>query len=478
MGSRHGSDPMSDAIAIVGGGLAGLAAALRLAESGRRVEVLETRPRLGGRATSFEDPRSGRILDNCQHVVLGCCTNLLDFYERTGVLDEIEWHRTFFWANPPHEPDRLSMAPLPAPLHLAASFLRQRRITVAEKFRLASAIAAILRMGRSRRVREGDRVFLDVLSELGQTQREIEQFWSPIIASACNLDVDEVASSHAMQVIQEGFLAHPFAAAMGLARHSLLSLYEPARRCIEAAGGTIRTGVSAKSLAFDGRRVTAVVTDEGAVPASAVVSAVPPDRLAKLCSATLRSADPRLARLEEIGFSPILGVHLFFDEPFTDLPHLVLPGRGTQWLFMKGRDESGRHHAHAVISAAAAWMPLSEAEIAAKVMEDVRWAFPRRRIPDPVEVRSVKEKRATFAAVPGIDRLRPMARAGVLGGAENLFLAGDWCATGWPATMEGAVRSGYAAAAAILGEEAASAQVGVVDDLPTARLAALAGLSR
>ena len=111
-------------------------------------------------------------------------------------------------------------------------------------------------------------------------------------------------------------------------------------------------------------------------------------------------------------------------------------------------------------------------------MEDVRWAFPRRRTPDPVEVRSVKEKRATFAAVPGIDRLRPTARAGVLGGAENLFLAGDWCATGWPATMEGAVRSGYAAAAAILGEEAASAQVGVVDDLPTARLAALAGLSR
>ena len=107
MGSRHGSDPMSDAIVIVGGGLAGLAAALRLAESGRRVEVIETRPRLGGRATSFEDPRSGRILDNCQHVVLGCCTNLLDFYERTGVLDEIEWHRTFFWANPPHEPDRL-----------------------------------------------------------------------------------------------------------------------------------------------------------------------------------------------------------------------------------------------------------------------------------------------------------------------------------------------------------------------------------
>ena len=469
---------MSEAIVVVGGGLAGLAAALRLAEAGRRVEVLETRPRLGGRATSFEDPRSGRILDNCQHVVLGCCTNLLDFYERIGVLDEIEWHRTFFWANPPHEPDRLSMAPLPAPLHLSPSFLRQRRISLVEKARLASAIAAILRMGRSRRLREGDRTFLDVLSELGQTQRELEQFWSPIIASACNLEVDEVAASHALQVIQEGFLAHPFAAAMGLAKRSLLSLYDPAQERIEAAGGSIRTGVSAKSLAFDGRRITGVVTDEGFVAASKVVGAVPPDRLAKLCSQTLREADRRLASLDAIGFSPILGVHLFFEEAFTDLPHLVLPGRGTQWVFMKGRDETGRHHVHAVISAAQSWMALSEAEIAARVMEDLRWAFPRRRIADPVEVRSVKEKRATFAAVPGIDRLRPSARAGVLGGVDNLFLAGDWCATGWPATMEGAVRSGYAAAAAVLGDDAASAKVAVVDDLPTARIAALAGLSR
>ena len=458
---------------VVGGGLAGLAAGLRLAESGRIVEVIETRPRLGGRATSFEDPRSGRVLDNCQHVVLGCCTNLLDFYERVGVLDEIEWHREFFWANPPHSPDRLAMAGLPAPLHLAAGFLRQRRLGLAEKLRIAQALRIMMARGRRWRVREGDRTFLDVLSELGQTAREVEQFWSPVIVSACNLEVDEVAASHALQVIQEGFLAHRFAAAMGLARGSLLSLYDPARRRIEEAGGTIRTGVSAKALAFDGRRVTGVVTDEGVVEAAAVVSAVPPDRLAKLCSSTLRAADRRLARLEQIEFSPILGVHLFFDSEFTELPHLVLPGRPTQWLFMKGVDATGRFHVHAVISAAQGWMALDEAAIAARVLEDLRWAFPSVRVPDPVEVRSVKEKRATFAAVPGFDRLRPTARAGAAGGIDNLFLAGDWCATGWPATMEGAVRSGYAAAGAILGQEGL-----VADDLPTARLARWAGLSR
>lgn len=465
---------MSGRVVILGGGLAGLAAALRLAEVGRSVEVLETRPRLGGRATSFEDPRSGRILDNCQHVVLGCCTNLLDFYERLGVLEEIEWHREFHWANPPHEPDRLAIAALPAPLHLGPSFLRQRRLSWREKQRLARAIWRILRMGRAARLAAQDRTFAALLRELGQTDRELEQFWSPVIVSACNLEPHEVGASFALQVIQEGFLAHRFAASMGLARGSLLSLYEPVGEFLAAKGGVIRTGVSVKGLQFDGRRVRGVVTDEGVIDAAAVISALPPDRLHKLCSEALRAADPRLGRLEEIGMSPILGVHLFFEEAFTDLPHLVLPGRATQWVFMKGRDESGRFHVHAVISAAESWMPLDEPTIARRVMEDLRWAFPRTRVPDPVEARSVKEKRATFAARPGVDRLRPSARAGVLGGVENLYLAGDWCDTGWPATMEGAVRSGYAAAAALAGDDS----LGPVADLPTARLSAWLGLGR
>lgn len=465
---------MTAATVVVGGGIAGLAAAIRLADAGRPTVVLETRPRLGGRATSFEDPRSGRLLDNCQHVVLGCCTNLLDFYERLGVLDEIEWHRRFFWANPPHRPDRLAIGGLPAPLHLAIDFLRQRRLAWPERRRIAGALRRMLAMGRSARLGETDRPFAALLAELGQGPREVEQFWSPIVVSACNLDVGEVASSVALQVVQEGFLAHPFAAAMGLAKGSLLSLYDPAERILREAGGEIRTGVSVKALAHDGDRIRRVVTDEGAVDCVAVVAAVPPDRLARICGGSLREADSRLARLEEIGFSPILGVHLFFERPFTELPHLVLPGRPTQWIFVKGVDETGRFHVHAVISAAFDWMSLDEATIASRVLEDLRWALPTAKIDDPVEVRSVKEKRATFAARPGIDRLRPSARPPATGGIRNLHLAGDWCRTGWPATMEGAVRSGYAAASAVLGLPGDD----LVEDLPTARLPALLGLSR
>jgi zeta-carotene desaturase len=218
-----------------------------------------------------------------------------------------------------------------------------------------------------------------------------------------------------------------------------------------------------------------VVTDEGVVEADAVVAAVPADRLAKLVSSTLVRADGRLAHLEEVGSSPILGVHLRFPRKVMDLPHAVLPGRGTQWLFDKGCEPDGSQHVHAVISGAHEWMELDEMAIAARVLADLRWAFPAARGVEPTAVRSVKEKRATFAPVPGFDRIRPGAAASGLdrdGGVANLFLAGDWSRTGWPATMEGAVRSGYAAAGAIVGERM------LVPDLAPAPLARILGVAR
>jgi zeta-carotene desaturase len=257
---------------------------------------------------------------------------------------------------------------------------------------------------------------------------------------------------------------------MGLSTVPLLELYDPAEALLAGVGGQLRLGVSAQSIAFDGHRVTGVVTDEGFVEGAAVVSTVPFDRLSRLCSDTLKSADRRLQRLDGIGVSPIVGVHLRYPSRVLETPHLVLPGRATQWLFDKGVDPQGRQHVHAVISGAEAWMDLPEAEIGRRVHEDVLWACPRAAGLAPEEVRSVKERRATFAAVPGFAGMRPGPRPSPHGGVDNLFLAGDWCDTGWPATMEGAVRSGYAAAAAVTG------QGGVEPDLPIAPLARLAGL--
>ena len=461
-------------VAVVGGGLAGIAASLRLAEAGVRVTLIESKRKLGGRATSFVDPRSGRTLDNCQHVVMGCCTNLLDLYDRLGVLDSIDWQHSTWWANPPGPPVELRPARLPAPLHLALSFRRFRVLDREERRAVNRAMLRFLRMGLAGREARRGRSFAEFLAaEAPQPPRAIERFWQPIVTSACNLPVERVDARAAIQVFQEGFLGASFASAIGLPRVPLVELYDPAEETLARAGGALRLGVSAKALAFDRDRLSGVVTDEGLIPASAVVSAVPWDRLSKLCSESLKASDRRLQRLDELQPSPILGVHLFFDRAVMSTPSLVLPGRAVHWLFDKGADASGRHHVHAVISAADEWMDLDETEIGRRVMEHVRWALNGAVVPEPVEIRSVKEKRATFAVDPASDALRPGASPDLVGtgeGCRNLFLAGDWCRTGWPATMEGAVRSGYAAARAITGSG------GPVPDLPIARLARWLGL--
>jgi len=465
---------------VIGGGIAGLACALRLAESGVQVTVLETRRKLGGRATSFTDPRTGEVLDNCQHVLMGCCTNLLDFYERLSVTDAIEWHPRVYWANPPHAPDVMKPGLLPAPAHFTESFASMRMLSLSAKRAVARAMWRMLRMGASGRAQWEGRTFNEFLLETKQPADVVTRFWSPVVVSACNLDVDEVSAAAAMQVFQEGFLANRQAPLMGLSKVPLVRLYDPAEGAIIAAGGEVRMGVSALSIAFDGVRVTGVVTDEGVFSADVIISTVPADRLAKLLSATAIARDRRLQHLDEVGSSPILGVHLRFPCRVMDLPHLVLPGRATQWLFAKDVDGApvdadGSQHIHAVISGARDWMELTEQEIAQRVLADIRWALPAAQGVEPLSVRSVKEKRATFAIVPGFERIRPRAAVDGFdphGGIRNLFLAGDWTRTGWPATMEGAVRSGYLAAGAVLGTRL------LVADLAPARLARMLGVAR
>ena len=459
---------MKRRVVIIGGGIAGMAAALRVAEAGDLPIVIETRKRLGGRATSFRDPRNDQLLDNCQHVMMGCCTNLMDFYERLGVGDSFEWYTETYWANPPHEPDVMRPGLLPAPAHFTGSFLRMRFLDLKMKRQIARAMHRMIRIGLTGRGAYVDKTFLEFLQETGQSEEVIDLFWRVVVVSACNLDVDQVGASFAMQVFQEGFLGHPFASAAGLSRIPLEHLYDPFESVLEKVGGSLHLGTSAMGIAFDGARVTGVVTSDGVIDGSAVISSVPFDRLARLCSTAMVDADSRLRKLDSIEVSPILGVHLFFDARIMTLPHLVLPGRSTHWLFNKGVDADGRQHVHAVISGADSWMSLSESEIVERVLEDIHWALPASQGLEPSACRSVKEKRATFRAVPGLDRIRPAAESGL--GIPNLAIAGDWADTGWPATMEGAVRSGYRAAAAVSDSD------GLVPDLPLSFGARMLGL--
>ena len=467
-------DALRKRVVIIGGGLAGMAAAVRLAEAECKPILIETRKRLGGRATSFVDPRSGEMLDNCQHVLLGCCTNLIDFYDRIGVIDSIQWQKTLYWTRDHGQVDRLEPGLLPAPLHLSGALWRMGLFTGPQKRHIGRAAWRMVRLGSKGRVAWAGRTFAEFLDECRQPPGVIRTFWNPVITSACNLDPERVGAAYGLHVFQEGFLANRWSATLGLPRGALVELYDPAARAIEAAGGEIHLGTAAKAIAYDGRRVSGVVTGGGLLSAPAVISAVPFDRLDKLVSGSMRKADARLQSLDRFEVSPILGVHLYFDQEIMDLPNLILVDCDVQWLFNKGTDDRGRQHIHAVISAADEWMPLTEHQIIERVTRDVHRALPRAVGLPPTRGRAVKEKRATFAATPGIEHLRPTAAPGYAGigggGIENLYLAGDWCDTGWPATMEGAVRSGYAAAAAVMGEG------GVVEDVPAGRLARWLGL--
>ncbi len=436
-------------VAVLGGGLAGIAAAVQLADAGLAVTLIETRKRLGGRATSFVDPTTGQILDNCQHVLLGCCTNLLNLYQRLGVAQHIRWYRKLNFVDDLGRIDTLEADDLPAPLHLTTSLMSFKSITVVEKVAIARAMFVLMRLGRRGRGQWHDRSFAHWLKTVRQPSGAVSKFWAPIIISACNELPERLAADYAMQVFQDGFLSHEDAYVMGVPAVPLVELYATAEAVIEKAGGTICLSTVAGSLQFAGGRVTAVTIDaDRRFTADAFISALPFDRLAKICSPQMRGADPRLEHLDAFNVSPIIGIHLWLDRPVMDLPHLILTKSPLQWIFNKGlvTCPSTGQHLHAVISAAHDLVNQPSDGIVAMALDELRKVLPTATDACLLHSRVVKEKRATFSARPGIATHRPLAT----GPIENLYLAGDWACTGWPATMEGAVRSGYLAAAGVL----------------------------
>lgn len=432
---------------ILGGGLAGIATALRLAQAGQAVTLVETRMRLGGRATSFDDPATDDLLDNCQHVLLRCCTNLIDLYERLGMAHQIDWHKRFYFCNNQGHIDEMQADDLPAPTHLTASMMSFAGMTWAEKFAISRGMIAVMKAGVTGRKKWHNRSFADWLTEHKQPAGAIQKFWACVTISALNEQPQNMAADYALQVFQEAFCANSTAYHMGLPRVPLVKLYDTAQHAIEQAGGHVLLRTSAEKLLFDDGRITGVKLCDGSyLTANHYVSTVPFDRLAKLCDAPLTKADARLQQLGQIGVSPIVGIHIWFSHVVMDLPHMALTESPLHWIFNKGTDGAGWQHLHGVISAADDLVALSSEQIMQLVVTEMRNVLPKVGTLEPVHYRVVKEKRATFRLAPGIDAIRPEPT----GEVKNLILAGDWTNSGWPATMEGAVRSGYRAAGAIL----------------------------
>jgi squalene-associated FAD-dependent desaturase len=429
----------SPRVLVVGGGLAGLAAAAALVDSGARVTVLEARRQAGGRAASFEDPVTGGLVDACQHVAMGCCTNFLDLCRRAGLSDALRRDRTLWFIDP--DDNRAACTPsriLPAPLHLAPLLLGMRHFSLREKIMLGRGMLGLARArAATDAVRPTARAWLQ---GAGQPDRVIRLFWQPVIESALGESIDLVDIAAARKVCVDGFLAHREASDLFVPTEPLSVLF--GRRLTEwllARGVSIETGRGVTAIERDeGGRVIAATVDERRVPCDALILAVPWRAAAKLVPDVVPSADERLAG------SPITAVHLWFDRACIDLPHAVLVGRVSQWIFKPTDGPPG--YCQVVISASRGLFEGDRDQLRETVVAEVRSAFPMAREATLVASKIVTDPTAVLSVRPGVDAVRPAARTTV----PNLFLAGDWTATGWPSTMEGAVRSGRLAAAACM----------------------------
>jgi len=450
-------------VVVIGGGLAGMAAAVALESAGKRVTLVEARKSLGGRAGSFEEPQSGEEIDNCQHVLLGCCTNLLDFYKRVRVEKEIHFERTVRFRDEEGRPhDLRAVKGVPAPLHLFPAFVKFGALPVRERIAVMMAMTAMMRMGRSgARALEG-LAFGHWLDEHGQSESLVKRFYDPIIISALNEETRKCSAAYAIQVFQESLLGNREGYVVGVPAGTLAALYE--RLPID----DLRLGTRVAEMVGEGDRIVGVkVTSGQIVPADSVVLATNHHAARKLAPMEWVARDARFDHLEKLESVPILGAHLTFDRPVMRDPHAALISGPLQWLFRK--DAKGRI-VHGVISAARGWADRSKEQMLREFEAQIRSLFPEARDARLERGVIVIEKRATFAPTPGVDELRP-GQGPVSGGLANLFLAGDYTLTGWPATMEGAVRSGYLAAEAVIGRGGI-----LVGDLKTEWPARIAGL--
>jgi squalene-associated FAD-dependent desaturase len=418
---------------IIGGGLAGLSAAAALGGAGWQVDLFETRAFLGGRATSWPVAGEGsETIDNCQHVLLRCCNNLLDFYSRLGVERMIRFYPEYFFLEPGGRKSTLKRGMLPPPMHFAGSFARLKFLSISDKSAIGRAMLAV---PKQRHRSDLDQITMaDWLREQRQTPGAMERYWRQVLVSAINEELDRMAASHGLQVFWLGMLASARAYELGIPDVPLRELYSEA--ALRKLGNvTLHGRTPATVLQTSEGRVSGLLAGDAVRQADHYISAVPSERMGALAPFLQFDAAP-------FEHSPITGIHLWFDRPVTSLPHATLLDRTVHWMFNKSE---GRY-VQLVVSASRSLTPLSRPEIIELAVRELGEFFPAVHDAKLERAQVVKEVRATFSAKPNLEALRPLAQTAL----PNFSLAGDWTRSGWPATMEGAVRSGYLAAEAAM----------------------------
>jgi hydroxysqualene dehydroxylase len=440
-------------VVIVGAGFAGLSAAVRLTKEGARVLVLEARSRLGGRATAFADRETGELVDNGQHVLLGCYTETFAFLREIGADQNVSLQPSLAatMIDRAGRRSRLACPPLPPPLHLLAGVIEWDALGWNDRWSVLR-MATPLRIAR-RALQPGARAIAASPGETvegwlvrnGQTPRLREMLWEPLALAALNQPIGHAAAPVFARVLAEMFGGDRRAAAIALPTKPLHQMYaEPARRYIEACGGSVRTGAAAK-IRIEGDAVLSVEAAGERWTIDTVISAVPWFALPDLIDGHPPSLAPTLDRARRMESSPIVTVNLWFDRQVIDEPFVGLPGRAMQWVFDKRAAFGGQaSHLSLVSSGASFLVHLANDALIARAHDELLDAIPAVRPAKLVRATVVREPRATFSLAPG-QPSRPATATPVRG----LFLAGDWIDTGLPATIESAVRSGHLAADAV-----------------------------
>ncbi|HEY1524451.1 MAG TPA: hydroxysqualene dehydroxylase HpnE [Solirubrobacteraceae bacterium] len=432
-------------VIVVGGGLAGIAASLECARSGAAVTLLESRGRLGGAAYSFV--RDGITADNGQHVFLRCCTAYRQLLAEIEAEDCVTLQpRLDIPVLAPGGRGRLRRSGLPAPLHLAASLVRYPFLSLRERLGVARAMQALRRVDPDDPAADG-RSFGEWLAEHGQGQAAIDSIWDLIARPTLNLVPADASLAQAAQVFQVGLLQGRTASDVGYARVPLGEIHDQAAGRALARTGVevnLRQGATGVVPGPDGFRVE--LGGAPALTAPAVILAVPPDRLARIIP---EAAGVPADALAALGSSPIVNLHIVFDRRVTELPFAAGVRTPVQWFFDRTASSGLSQGQYLAVSLSAAQdeLSLTAEELRARYVDALGELLPQARGARVQTFFVTREHAATFRAAPGARALRPAARTGLSG----LALAGAFTDTGWPATMEGAVRSGLAAAHEVLG---------------------------
>jgi squalene-associated FAD-dependent desaturase len=430
-------------VAIIGGGLAGLAAATELC-SRSNVTLFEARSKPGGRTGAFVDAETGTTLDLCQHVAMGCCTHFLAMLVQWGICEEFRQDRVLYFLGPNNELCRFEGSRwLPAPLHLSGAFARLRYLSWRERLQIGRNLLELWWTTSAAANRSTIGAWL---KERGVSERVREFFWQPVIESALSENLSQASFAAARKVFVEGFLTQRRGYELWIPRRPLTEiLQERVLPWLSQRGVDFRMGTTVTQVERNVPSGFLITTNREQVPFDHVIIAVPWTRVESLLSDPLRAELPQLAKLRELPAAPIVSVHLWYDQPLTTLPHVVLPGRVSQWLFAtpaaKEPEYTQDYGYQVVISAAYGLLEQPREQILRTVTDELQRAFPDANAA-LVRSRVIIEPRAVFAPRPEWELQRLPQRTNVPG----LVLAGDWTDTGWPATMEGAIRSGELAA--------------------------------